>query len=249
MHHFTSLPELTWTQLQQYREALKTAFPRVIRSSAVIAEYWERLERYFPTFQFCLVAGDGNLIGFMNAIPFRFNDPLDGLPDAGWDWMFTQGIADHEAGVKPNFLGSLQVVVRPEHQRMGHSKRLLKHAKHTVETTPLRQVVIPIRRTKKYLFPTLSMADYLKLRDSEEIYDPWVRTHLRGGAKIIRVCRKSMTVAGDLSFWEDLLDRPVTTSGEYTLPGGLRPVVVDTQRGGGVYEEPNVWVAYPANKM
>lgn len=244
MKHFINLKQLDTKQTDQYREALATAFPPVIRASEVIENYWSRLEKYFPEFQLFLIGEDGNLIGFMNTVPFHFEAPLAELPDDGWDWMFMKGISDFEYEQPANYLGGLQIIVRPVYQRMGYSRQILDYAKANVKRFGMQQVIIPIRPTKKHLYPDIPMPDYLKMRDGEETYDPWIRTHLRGGARIIKVCNTSMSVEGPLQFWEKLFDRPVTQSGEYTLEGALRPVLVDVEKGLGIYEEPNVWIEY-----
>lgn len=244
MTAFINLNELDERQMAQYREALKTAFPPVIRASAVIKRYWYRLEEYFPEFQLFLIGEDGELLGFMNTIPFRFDAPLGELPDDGWDWMFRRGVAGYENRREANYPGGLQIIVRPAYQRMGYSKEILDYAKVNVRALGIKQVVIPIRPTMKHRYPDMPMSDYLEMRDGVEVYDPWGRTPLRGGARIIKVCNTSMSVEGTLAFWENLFDRPVTQSGEYTLKGALRTVLVDVERDRGIYEEPNVWIEY-----
>lgn len=243
-HTFLNLKQLNTVQLDQYRKAVSKAFPRVINESPVIKKYWERLEAYFPEFQLFLIAPDGDLIGFMNTIPFQFEHPLDELPEDGWDWMFAKGIADFENKRTPNFLGGLQVIITAKYQKLGYSKRILSYAKTVVQSKQLQKIIIPIRPTKKHLFPTMPMNTYLKLKEQNETYDPWVRTHLKGGAEIIKVCEHSMSIRGNVSFWESMLGEKVAKSGAYFLKGALKPIDIDLQKDLGEYKEPNIWIKY-----
>lgn len=244
MNNFINIQQLSTKQLSQYYETLTKAFPHIISESDIIKKYWNRLETYFPDFQLFLIDTDGELVGFMNAIPFHFRRPLDELPEDGWDWMFAKGISDYESNKPPNFLGGLQVVVRPKYQKMGYSKQILNHAKQVIKSMKLLNLVIPIRPTKKHLFPEMSMASYLDLKDKEQVYDPWIRTHLNGGAEIIKICESSMSIKGDIPFWEIILDKPIRESGNYLLSGALMPIALDVKNNTGEYKEPNIWIKY-----
>jgi len=187
---------------------------------------------------------NGEIIGFINTVPFRFDQSLDKLPDTGWDWMLAKGISDFEKNITPNYLGGLQVIVRSAYQNLGYSKQILRAGKSLIEKSNLHKLVIPIRPTKKHLFPKMSMQEYIDLKEQNEIFDPWIRTHVKSGAQIVKVCERSMTIKGKLNFWEEIFDRKITASGEYILDRALSPITIDVENYYGEYIEPNIWIKY-----
>ena len=87
------------------------------------------------------------------------------------------------------------------------------------------------------------MADYVaRLRPDGLPVDPWLRTHVRLGARIIKVCPVSMTIPGTLAQWREWTGLSFTTSGEVEVAGALSPVHVSVEQDHAVYVEPNVWV-------
>jgi len=247
LNKFLTLSQLNEFQLAQYNQAIIEAFPYIISQSDIILRYWNRLEDYYPQFQFYLLASDGELIGFMNTIPFHFSRPVDELPDQGWDWMLRQGIKDYENHQQTNYLGGLQVIVRKKFQGQGFSKQLLTYAKHVMKSSNLENLIIPIRPTKKHEFPWMSMDDYLNYKEEDALYDPWIKTHLKNGAKVIKICQKSMSITGDVSFWEKILNQKLVRSGEYLLAGALSPITINLESDSGAYIEANIWIRYDKN--
>lgn len=244
MNNFIALSALSPSQLVHYNDAISKAFPQIISESPVIKRNWSKLERYFPQHQQFLISAEDQLIGFINTVPFHFDKALSKLPDTGWDWMFEKGITDYENSVKPNYLGGLQVIVRQEFQKQGYSKRILNHAKTIFKTLGYDNLLIPIRPTKKHEFPAMAMTSYLNLKEKGEIFDPWIRTHVKGGAEVIKVCKQSMTMKGDVEFWEAMLQRKILQSGKHKLEGALELISIDFENDTGVYREPNVWIKY-----
>jgi len=241
---FLNLNTLNVIQRAQYEQAVIKAFPPIISESPVIKKNWSKLEKYFPEYQQFLISSDGQLVGFINAIPFHFQDPLDQLPQNGWDWMFEKGITDYENKLAPNYLGGLQVIVRMEYKKLGFSKEILNHAKTVFKSSNLLNLVIPIRPTKKHKFPEMPMSIYIDLKEHNEIYDPWIRTHVKGGAQIIKICDQSMMMNGDIKFWESMLNREISESGKYKLDGALELITIDLENNWGQYIEPNIWIKY-----
>lgn len=244
MSHFVKLNQLNKGQLRQYSKAIENAFPKIIGESAIIKKYWSKLEHYFPEHQQFLLSSREDIVGFINTVPFYFNDALDQLPDNGWDWMLTKGLSDFENKQVPNYLGGLQVIVREDYQKLGYSKKIINHCKEHVASSTFSNLIIPIRPTKKHLFPKMSMEDYIKIKNENQIFDPWIRTHLKGGAEIIKICEQSMTVEGNIDFWERLFNKKIIESGEHILKGALKPISIDLQNNIGVYKEPNIWIKY-----
>ena len=244
MNKFLKLNRLNTAQKAQYNDAISKAFPQIILESQVIKKNWPKLENYFPEYQLFLISKNGQLIGFINAIPFQFQDSLNELPENGWDWMFEKGITDFENNIEPNYLGGLQVIVRSEYQKLGYSKQILNHVKNNFRSSNFLNLVIPIRPIKKHEFPKMPMLTYLSLKYKDEIYDPWIRTHLNGGAQLIKICKRSMTMKGNIEFWETMLNRKINKSGKYQLKGALELITIDLENNTGEYVEPNIWIKY-----
>jgi len=82
--------------------------------------------------------------------------------------------------------------------------------------------------------------------DKGRAYDPWLRSHVAAGGKIIKPAERSMVVDEPIGFWEMWSGRAFTQTGEYAVEGALAPVAIDMSCGVGRYVEPNVWFAYAA---
>lgn len=237
--------ELDNNLVDQYRSAVQNAFPKIILCSKVIKDYWDRVESYFPEFQLFLIDESNQLLGFVNALPLYWDKPLSTLPDEGWDWMLKQGVSDYENGIKPNTLGGLQIIVTKENLGKGYSKVLISEAKETVAKHGFDNFIIPIRPTFKDRFPHMPMTEYIQKLENGKIYDPWIRTHIKGGAEIIQVCSKAMFIDGDMEFWKDQTDEKLEKDGDYIINGALNPVSINPQNDYGAYYEDNIWISYP----
>jgi len=244
MNKFINLISLNDSQKFQYKDAINKAFPPIIGESQVIKKYWSKLETYYPENQFLLISNKDELIGFINTVPFHFDKELDHLPERGWDWMLSKGIADFENKIEANYLGGLQVIVRKEFQSQGFSRKILNYAKNFIANSNFKNLIIPIRPTQKHKFPELPMSEYLNLKSGNEVFDPWIRTHLKGGAQIIKICEKSMMMAGDIEFWERILEKKIYKTGKYILRGALSLITIDLEKDKGEYIEPNIWIKY-----
>lgn len=241
---YLNFSELNETQLAQYRSAHQSAFPAIILNSSIMKNYWAKIEEYFPHAQLFIINHEENLIGFMNTIPLFWNQPLNELPNEGWDWLVKKGVTDFENNIIPNSIGGLQIIVTKENQGKGFSKLLITGAKKIVEKLGYQNFIIPIRPTFKHNHPEMKMIDYISLKKDDKIYDPWIRTHLNSGAKIISVCENSMNVTGDLKFWEKLLNQKINTSGMYKVKGALNQVCIEVEKNHGEYREDNIWISY-----
>ena len=104
----------------------------------------------------------------------------------------------------------------------------------------------PLRPTDKHREPLIPFADYVARRREDGLpYDSWVRTHLRRGARIVKVAPCSMVIAGTLAEWREWTGIRFTRSGPAIVPGALSPVHVALDQDHAVYVEPNLWVRHP----
>ncbi len=241
---FRCISELNIDQKDQYRQAVLDGFPEIIHKSPVILKYWKSVERYFPKCQLFAINELGDVVGFINSIPFYWDDALDKLPREGWDWMLVKGVKDYESNVKPNSLGGLQIIVSKNYLGQGYSKVIINKAKQLVKDFSFDHLLIPIRPIYKSRHPHMSMTEYMEYRVDDKIYDPWIRTHLKGGAEIINICDKAMHIYGDLAFWEGIMKREIHKSGSYIVKGALNPVEIEVSKDYGEYFEDNIWISY-----
>jgi hypothetical protein len=82
------------------------------------------------------------------------------------------------------------------------------------------------------------------LRDDGLSIDPWIRTHQRMGARILKVAPNSMVIPGTVAEWEQWADMPFPVSGEYVVPDALNLLAVDRDADTAVYREENLWMQH-----
>jgi len=244
VNKYVDFSELDPFVLSQYRNTFELAFPEIILSSEVVKSCWDKVEKYFPHYQRILIGQNSDLIGFINTVPLHWDGLLTDLPSAGWDWLINKGISDYENGLVSNCLGGLQVVVSKNYLGGGYSKKLIAEGKSIQEKSGFKNFIIPIRPTFKSKHPEVRMKDYMHLEKGGNIYDPWIRTHLKSGAQVIKVCSNSMNVKGDLPFWENLVGQKISQSGTYVVEGALNLVDVNVEKNSGEYREENIWIKY-----
>ena len=208
--------------------------------------YAELLETY-ADYQLCLVdEARGYPVAVANCVPLACSGPED-LPPEGWDWL-VQRASQRPARAKPNMLGALAISVPAIYRSKGYARLLIGALLDLAAQKGLDGLVAPVRPSAKADHPNVSIDDYITWTDARgRTFDPWLRSHLAAGGKLVGPCKRSMVVDEHIGFWENWSKQTFPKSGAYQLNGGLVPVHIDLERGAGRYEEPNVWVAYDIN--
>ncbi|MGD9502745.1 MAG: transferase [Methyloceanibacter sp.] len=206
-------------------------------------EYYAELIESYPEFQLCLVDEDaGYPVAVASSVPFACTGP-DELPQEGWDWLVETAARNRHG--QPNMLGALAVSVPAIHRSKGYARVMIRSLLELAEAKKFEGVVVPVRPSAKVKHPWVPIADYIGWTDDEgRPYDPWLRSHLSAGGKIVGPCERSMVVHEPIAFWENWSNQRFESSGAYPIEGALVPVKIDLDRKTGTYEEPNVWVAY-----
>ncbi|MBY0564219.1 MAG: hypothetical protein K2P58_08530 [Hyphomonadaceae bacterium] len=206
--------------------------------------HYDELQERFAEFQICLVdETTGYPVAVGCAVPFYCDDPSR-LPAEGWDWIVESA---GRSEVAPNMLGGLGISVPHVHRSKGLARLVIKAMRDLAAECGFRGVVIPVRPTAKAKHPHVAMSDYVGWKDDGgRPYDPWIRSHLACGGRIVGEASRSMVVEEPIAFWEAWTGKTFEVSGAYAIDGGLAPVNVDVDRGVGRYVEPNVWFAYEA---
>ncbi len=208
-------------------------------------QFYEQLQEEHADCQLCLVDEEtGYPVAVGSTVPVACND-IDTLPAEGWDWVVET--AGSGACKKPNYLAGLGVSVPRVHRSKGLARLMIKAMGDLARARGYDGVVIPVRPTSKAKHPFVSIDEYVGWKDEQgRSYDPWFRSHLAAGGKMIRPCARSMVVDEPIAFWEAWTGQEFANDGDYAIEGGLAPVQIDRARGKGRYEEPNVWFAYAA---
>jgi hypothetical protein len=103
-----------------------------------------------------------------------------------------------------------------------------------------------VRPTLKHRYPLTPIDRYIHWRRQDGSHlDPWVRTHERLGASIVKVAPESTVTTGTVTEWEEWTEMALPESGNYVVPGALVPITIDRERNEGAYVEPNVWMVHP----
>lgn len=210
-------------------------------SKAHYEHYADLLDAY-ADYQLCLVDEETEYpVAVANCVPFACSGS-DDLPPEGWDWVVET--AARSRGIQANMLGALAISVPAVHRSKGYARVMIRSLIALAEAKGLRGLVAPVRPSAKVNHPWVPILDYVNWTDqSGRVYDPWLRSHLSAGGRLIGPCERSMVVHEPIAFWENWAKRRFERSGPYALDGAIVPVEIDLDRQTGIYEEPNVgWV-------
>jgi GNAT superfamily N-acetyltransferase len=214
-------------------ELIRRAWPEIVFHDAISNENWGRLYEERSEFQFALVE-DGRVIAEGNSLP------VAGMP-ASWREALRTGFDADEA----DRLCAIAIVVDPDHQRGGLSRRMLEHMRGLAHARGW-ELVAPVRPSLKHLYPLTPMYTYVNWRREDGLlFDPWLRAHERLGAGIVGIAEDSLVSEGTVTEFEEWCGLAFPESGSYVVPGALVPVEIDRENDRGVYREPNVWMRHP----
>jgi len=206
-------------------------------------EHYECLLDHYPEYQLYLVDEEsGYPFAVAHSVPFACSN-LNNLPAEGWDWLVETAACTKSE--RHNTLGALAISVPAVHRMKGYGRRLIRALGELAKAKGFQAVVVPVRPSAKARHPWVPISEYVSWTDEEgRVYDPWLRSHLSAGGRLVAPCKRSMVVDEPIGFWETWSNQRFETSGAFTLNGALAPLHIDLDRQIGTYEEPNVWVCY-----
>lgn len=214
-------------------------------NDSVANDYFGRLYADFPDYQFMLYDGE-TVVATCNSIPLFWNLDDASLPDEGWDWAIASGFELKGRGAKPTTLSALSITVARPYLGQGVSRQAVLAMKAIATQHGLNALIAPVAPSFKRRYPLTPMEHYIRwLRDDGAPFDPWLRTHWRVGARIVKVAPRSMVIPGTVAQWEGWTGMKFPESGPYVVPGGMNPVTADVERDLITYVEPNVWMHHP----
>ncbi len=224
----------------------KLTWPKFMMHDSISNRLWPRLYDSFPNYQFALeTKRDNSWLAVGHAAPLRFDSPPSELPDEGWDWALERAFSDAESGTPPNALCALMIAVHPDHRSRALSPLMVSAMRDMATENGFRRLLVPARPSQKSRYVLTPMDKYIAWRtDNGRLFDPWLRTHEKLGAKVIRICKNSMEITGTVAEWEEWTEMELPISGWYIIPGALSPVLIDRDSDKGSYIEPNVWMVH-----
>jgi GNAT superfamily N-acetyltransferase len=236
--------------LENYRQLAgdisDASWPEFMMHDPIANENWHELFDRFEEYQFALLDTVNNRMAAMaNSLPLHWDQPLEDLPERGWDWAFLKAIADHKNGVTPNIQSAIQINIHPDYQGQGLSMKMVRAMGAIGKSKGFKYLVAPVRPNQKSKYPLTSIDDYIQWITDENLpFDAWLRVHARAGARIVKPCHEAMTIVGTRTEWEQWTGMKFPQSGEYYVPGALNPIKMNIERHEGIYIEPNVWMVH-----
>jgi GNAT superfamily N-acetyltransferase len=223
------------------------SWPEFMLHDPIANDHWHELFDRFNEYQFALLDTESNRMAAMgNSVPFYWDQPLEELPETGWDWVFLKAIDDHKNGITPNIQSAIQINIHPDYQSQRLSARMVQAMGAIGRSKGFKHLVAPVRPNQKSKYPLTSIDDYITWQTDDGLpFDAWLRVHARAGARIIKPCHEAMTIRGTRAEWEDWTKLKFPQSGEYYIEGALNPMQMNVEKEEGVYIEPNVWMVHP----
>lgn len=205
-------------------------------------KYWADMRKLFPEYQLCLLDGD-KLVGLGNSIPLTWTGKEEDLPPS-WTDTLIQGVENKEPD-SVNTLSAVNIAIHADYQKSGLSQRLLSEFKKLANKKGLEKMIVPVRPSFKVDYPLTPFDNYVHWkREDNTPFDPWIRTHWKLGAKIVRPIYKAFTVTGTIKDWEEWTSMRFPESGRYVIKGALQPIQIDRENDFGIYDDPNLWMEY-----
>src|SRR5580693_84649 len=226
------------------RAAFVGGWPEFIFHDPITKQYLERVERFFGYYDVMLLAR-GSVVAGGWGVPIRWNGVPAALPDGGYDGAIAASVTGHENSVPADTLCVMAAAVKPGHLGTGLAGQVLTALRERAAGTGLSRVVAPVRPTLKTRYPLTSMSQFARwTRDDGLHIDPWIRTHQRLGARILRPARRSRIITGTVAEWEDWTKMAFPQTGRYVVPEALDLVHIDRAADRGTYAETNLWMRH-----
>lgn len=224
----------------------EASWPEFMLHDPIANENWHELFDRFNEYQFALLDTENDRMAALgNSLPFYWDQPLEELPEAGWDWVLLEAIEGHKQGLEPNIQSAIQINIHPDYRSQGLSARMVQAMRAIGQSKGFKYLVAPVRPNQKSQYPLIRIYDYIQWTNEEGLpFDAWLRVHARVGARIIKPCHKAMTILGTRAEWEEWTGLKFPQSGPYFIPGALNPMQMDIEKDEGVYIEPNVWMVH-----
>lgn len=232
-----------WTD-DQMDELFSEGFPPFITSDPIAHNYIERVWKYFGEYNIILVNSDNQPVGSGWGVPIQWNGEVTDLP-SGYTDSLVRSVKGYENKISPNTFVICAGIVNPKFSKKGLAGQLILEFKELATKFNLPNVIVPLRPTLKHKYPLTPINTYTQWVRSDGLpLDPWLRTHVRVGGKVVCVAPHSQSMTGTVEQWEEWTHMKLPSSGHYVIPDGLSKLYIDKENDEGTYTEPNIWVQH-----
>ena len=226
--------------LQKLRRLSKASWPEFLLHGDMPS--WDKIYTELADFVLLLIDADGELAAAGFTIPVFWNGTFDDLPET-IEAIIVNGLTTDP--YRRNTLMAVAAVVDQRHQGKNLSREILKQMSRLAKSHGFKDLLVPVRPTWKVRYPLQSIENYANWRRPDGfLYDPWLRTHERLGAKVLTCVDNTLTVKGTIRDWQTWTGMIFPESGCYIVDGALEPVTIDVAADSGVYHDPNVWMRH-----
>lgn len=232
-----------WTD-EQMEALFAEGFPAFITADPEVKKYIGRAQEYYPHLDVILVDEAEAPAATGWGVPIAWSGEVDDLPTSFAD-VLRRAVEVHESGSPADTFVICGGVVHPDRKGTGTAADLVRALSETGRSHGMARVLAPLRPTRKHLYPLFSIEEYAAwVRDDGLPFDPWLRLHVRVGARVIALCPEAQTMTGTVADWERWAGTPLPASGQYVIAQGMGVLSIDTAADVGTYVEPNIWVQH-----
>lgn len=233
----------TWPD-EQLEPLFGRAFPAFIAADPVATAYIARVRKWFAEFNITLLDEDERPAATGWGVPIRWSGELHDLP-TGYTDTTRRAVEDRQAGHVCDTFVICGGIVDQSRLRQGLAQQLVTALRDLPAAATLARVIAPVRPTQKSSYPLTAISTYAAwTRDDGSPLDPWLRTHVRLGGRIIAMAPHSQTMTGTVGQWQSWTGLKLPSTGHYVIPDGLAPLYVDREQDIGTLTEPNVWMQH-----
>lgn len=222
-------------------------WPAFFEHGSVADDQWPRLAAELPAFQLALTSGSGDglaLAAVARSAPMAWDGTDEGLP-AGWDAHFIGSLRQLDEGVPPDTLGALMIVAAPDRRDDALGRAMVGAFRALARLLGYRAVIACVRPTLLDRYPLTPIDAYATWTRADGLpFDPWIRTHVRSGGRIVRPEPRSMLVEGSVEEWERWTGLAFPASGRYVIPGANATLEIDREADRGTHWDANVWIIH-----
>jgi len=232
----------TWSD-EQMAKLMDGAFPAFIVADKIAAAYIGRVREWFVELSIMLVDEADNPVACGWGVPISRDGTVTDLP-YGYTDTTRRAVDGHLRGDAPDTFVICGIVNRA-HAGGGHAVALIEALRDRGLASGCERVIAPLRPTLKPSYPLTPIDTYAQwTRDDGTPLDPWLRTHVRMGARVIATAPHSQTMTGTVSEWQTWTGMAFPSTGDYVIPQGLSTLYLDHELDLGTYTEPNIWVQH-----
>jgi hypothetical protein len=222
---------------------LPTPWPTFMQQDVVSDFSYDLMPLRYPEYQI-LAVEDDQVRARLNAVPYAWSGLDEDLPEYGWDYALGMAFRP-EMPEAATAVCLIEARIHPDMAGAGLGTELLLAARENAAALGHAHLLAPIRPTRKHAEPDTPIEEYVwRIRPDGSAFDPWLRTHLRNGGRLARICHAAMTIAGSLAEWRTWTGLPFDIPGLAYVEGALNPVHVSVANDYAVYVEPNIWIVH-----